>query len=101
MPHCTTKYFGPISYEESSVLHFPSGLPGFESENRFLSLEQPAHQPLVFLQSLTTPDLCFIALPAPAVEPSYELELDEPDLEALGVESAGANDLLKLALVTI
>jgi flagellar assembly factor FliW len=101
MPHCTTRYFGTISYDESSVLNFPLGLPGFENEKRFLSLAQPAHQPLVFLQSLTTPDVCFIALPAAAVEPSYELELDDPDLEALGAESARADDLLKLALVTI
>jgi len=101
MPHCTTKYFGTISYEESSVLHFPSGLPGFESERRFLSLEQPAHQPLVFLQSLTTPDLCFVGLPARAVEPTYELEMDDADLELLGVETATGKDLLTLVLVTI
>lgn len=101
MPHCTTKYFGTISYEECSVLQFPSGLPGFESERRFLSLEQPAHQPLVFLQSLSNPDLCFVALPAQAVEPSYELEMDESDLHALGVDTANGTDLLKLALVTI
>jgi flagellar assembly factor FliW len=101
MPHCKTKYFGTIFYEEVSVLQFPAGLPGFENECRFLSLEQRAHQPLVFLQSLTTPDLCFIALPAAAVEPSYELDIDETDLELLGVETATGNDLLKLALVTI
>src|SRR4051794_14952186 len=101
MPHCTTKYFGPISYEESSVLHFPSGLPGFENERRFLSLEQPAHQPLVFLQSLTMPELCFVALPAPAVDPAYKLEMEEADLELLGAESGVSDDLLKLALVTI
>ena len=33
--------------------------------------------------------------------PTYELEMDEPDLELLGVESASDKDLLKLALVTI
>src|SRR3954453_11342886 len=101
MPHCTTKYFGTVAYEEGSVLEFPAGLPGFESECRFLSLEQPVHHPLVFLQSVTTPDLCFIALPAGAVEPSYELEMDDADFESLGVESATGKDLLKLALVTI
>jgi flagellar assembly factor FliW len=101
MPSCTTKYFGPISYEESSVLEFPSGLPGFENERRFVSLEQPAHQPLVFLQSLNMPDLCFVALPALAVDPSYELEIEEADLELLGLDSAVSQDVLKLALVTV
>jgi len=104
MPLCSTKYFGTIDYEENSVLRFPAGLPGFEKEHRFLSLEQPAHAPLVFLQSLTTPDLCFVALPAASIEPAYELEVEEPDLELLEVDSRRPDfrkDLLQLALVTI
>jgi flagellar assembly factor FliW len=105
MPHCTTKYFGTVEYEEASVLRFPAGLPGFEDERRFLSLEQPAHQPLVFLQSLKTPDLCFVALPAGAVDPSFVLEVEDADLELLGIERSIGPDypgyLLQLALVTI
>ena len=90
MPCCQTKYFGTVSYEEASVLHFPAGLPGFESERQFLSLEQPAHQPLVFLQSLATPELCFVALPAKAIEPSYELDAEESDLGLLEVHGSRA-----------
>jgi|SRR5579872_1234243 len=105
MPHCRTKYFETIAYEEASVLHFPAGLPGFENERRFLSLEQPVHKPLVFLQSLTTPDLCFVALPVQSIEPAYELEMDEADRELLGLDpsrpAATQKDLLSLALVTI
>jgi flagellar assembly factor FliW len=105
MPHCATKYFGSIDYEETSILHFPAGLPGFGNERRFLSLEQPAHQPLVFLQSLTTPGLCFVALPAKSIEPAYELDVEESDLELLEVDPScvptTCSDLLSLALVTI
>ncbi len=105
MPYCTTKYFGPVAYEETSVLRFPSGLPGFENERRFLSLEQPAHAPLIFLQSLTTPGLCFVALLASSIEPSYELEVEDGDLELLGIDRARRPDfgnvVLQLALVTI
>ena len=104
MPHCTTRYFETVDYEETAVLNFPAGLPGFENERRFLSLEQPAQAPLVFLQSLTTPALCFVALPAAAVDPRYELEMDEADLELLGLDRAGARanrGLLTLAIVTI
>jgi len=105
MPYCTTKYFGPVAYEESNVLRFPAGVPGFEGERRFLSLEQPAHAPLVFLQSLTTPGLCFVALPASSIEPSYELEVDDADLELIEIDRARRPDfrklLLQLALVTI
>lgn len=99
MPHCLTKYFGTVAYEESAVLRFPAGLPGFENERRFLSLEQPAHRPMVFLQSLTTPELCFVALPAGSIDPGYELEVEDSDLELLETDST--RDLLQLALVTI
>lgn len=110
MPHCTTKYFETVDYEEASVLHFPAGLPGFENERRFLSLEQPANKPMVFLQSLASPDLCFIALPVQAIEPSYDLEVEESDLELLGLDRSQQTslnqtslkkDLLGLALVTV
>jgi len=105
MPDCETKYFETISYDEDSVLHFPAGLPGFEHERRFLSLEQPANQPLVFLQSVTTPELCFVALPVTSIDPAYRLEMEEPDLELLGLPQSGdvamRQDLLKLAVVTI
>jgi flagellar assembly factor FliW len=105
MPRCTTRYFETVDYEETAVVDFPTGLPGFENERRFLSLEQPAQAPLVFLQSLTTPALCFVALPAAAIDPSYELEMEEGDLELLGLdargEAAAARGLLTLAIVTI
>jgi flagellar assembly factor FliW len=101
MPHCDTKYFGTIAYDEASALQFPAGLPGFENERWFVSLQQPEHQPLVFLQSLSTPNLCFVALPAKAIEPSFELEAEEADLELLGAGSAQTTVLLNLALITI
>ena len=41
---------------------FPSGLPGFPCETAFLPVEVPEHLPLVYLQSMRTSDLCFVAL---------------------------------------
>jgi flagellar assembly factor FliW len=105
MPQCETKYFGTTEYEDSSILLFPAGLPGFESETRFLVLQQPAHDPLVFLQSLATPDLCFVAMPVRAIEPNFELDMAEQDLELLGLDPslppAIGEDLVCLAIVTI
>src|SRR3954466_4849372 len=98
MPYCTTKYFGPVAYEVTNVLRFPAGLPGFESERRFLSLEQPAHAPLVFLQSLTTPDLCLWGLAAASIEPSYDLDVEDADLELLEIDRQRRPDFRKLLL---
>lgn len=105
MPHCETKYFGTAVYEDSAVLQFPAGLPGFESEARFLLLEQPGQRPLAFLQSLATPGLCFVTLPALSIDPSYELEVAEADLDLLGLDGRSppriGGELLCLAIVTV
>ncbi|MCL4854053.1 MAG: flagellar assembly protein FliW [Bryobacteraceae bacterium] len=103
MPSCETKYFGKLDYTESAIILCEAGLPGFESERKFLPLEMPEHKPLVFIQSLSTPGLCFVALPVLGIEPDYRLELAKPDLDALGFESQPAigTDVLCLALITI
>ena len=66
---CDTRYFGPVDYDEQSVMLFPEGIPAFEQEQRFLALRQPINEPLVFLQSLANPNLCFATLPALPLAP--------------------------------
>lgn len=63
----------------------------------------PEHKPLVFIQSLSTPGLCFVALPVLGIDPAYRLELSKQDLAALGFESQPVigTDVLCLALITI
>lgn len=74
---------GSSSFGPETVIEFPAGLPGFEQETRFLALEQPGTKPLVFLQSLSQPELCFITLPVGAVDPDYRLEVSPEDLRLL------------------
>ena len=105
MPQCLTKYHGEMNYDEQAALYFARGLFGFEAETRFVSIEQPALRPLVFLQSLTTPDLCFVTLPVFVVDRKYSLLVREEDLEAVGLPTdrqpeIGA-DVLCLAIVSI
>jgi len=83
MNKTATKYFGTLEYSADAVVEFPDGLPGFEQRRCFLVLRQPATEPLVFLQSLEQPDLCFITLPAQAACPGFRLAIPPEDLEAL------------------
>ena len=104
MPTCKTRYFGELEYEPGSELHFPAGLPGFEQERRFVPIDQPHTRPLVYLQSLGDPQLCFVAMPARAVDPDYRLDLDEEALEVLGLAGSRPEigcDLLCVALISI
>jgi len=64
---------------------FPDGIPAFEQERSFLPIRQPHNEPLVFLQSLSTPELCFVTLPAQSVCPGFQLNMTSEDLHALGL----------------
>jgi flagellar assembly factor FliW len=85
MPTIRTKQFGSIDYDDADIFEFPAGLPGFESEQRFLCIERPALRPVAFLQSVVNPELCFITLPARSVDPGYELAIAPDELQILGV----------------
>ena len=105
MPAVHTRRFGDLEYDESSVLTFPCGLPGFESHTRFTVIEQPPLAPIVFLQSLDAPELCFLAAPVATIDASYALSITHDDLERLGLDGSRQPDpvheVLCLALLCV
>jgi flagellar assembly factor FliW len=105
MPEFDTTHFGRISYETDSAFYFPGGLPGFEQVRSFLPLSFPDSQPLIFLQSLEEPGLCFITLPVLAADPGYRLEVSPEDLAGIGmpvkVQPKIGADVLCLAVLSL
>lgn len=103
MARIRTKFFGEVDYSPDAVFKFPQGMPGFETENAFLFLNQPGTYPLMFMQSISRPDLCFILLPVLAADPHYKLRVSEEDLEALGLTAGRqpriGKDILCAAMV--
>jgi flagellar assembly factor FliW len=85
MPEIVTRQFGKVEFQEDSVLHFPSGLPGFENKTRFVLLERAALKPLVVLQSLDSMELCFFAAPLEAIDPAYQLAMTPEDRNTLSL----------------
>ena len=102
MMRLLTKYLGWIESDESSIVEFPAGLPGFESERKFVFIRNAAHAPLVYLQSAGTPGLCFLAIPVHEVDRSYRLEIADEDLDLLGLRDGRASyaGLEALALIS-
>ncbi len=72
-------WLGDIETDPDSELFFPCGLPGFENHRRMVPLEIPSHRPLVYLQSLESPEVCFVALPVYVIDPAFRLRLSEDD----------------------
>ena len=85
MPFLNTKNLGAITWEPASEIFFPCGLPGFEDRQRFVAVHFGHTDPLIFLQSVEDPALCFITVPVRAVEPDYRLSAAEEDLALVGL----------------
>jgi flagellar assembly factor FliW len=83
-----TKNFGKISFEPESELQFPCGLPGFDDRKRFVAVRFVESDPLVYLQSLEDPGLCFVTMPVLAVDPQYRLQVSGDDLHQIGLAPA-------------
>jgi flagellar assembly factor FliW len=101
MSFVETRYFGPIPFTEDSLIRTPQGIPGFASETGFLLVQLPGQYPLVYLQSIQSPDLCFPALPVRVADAAYELEISDEDSGVLGTSNRPAigRDVLCLALL--
>lgn len=98
MAQIETRQFGTIEYDPAAALEFPSGLPGFEEAHRFVLIERPAAAPILFLQSLDSPDLCFPAAPVRAIDPDYELAMTPEDSRLLGAKPTA--EVIALAILT-
>ena len=105
MPELNTANFGTLSFMPESVLEFPRGLPGFEERRRFVPVQDPQTAPILFLQSLEEPSLCFITLPVLVIVPRYRLQVMDQDLEALDWSEQRppriGDDVLCLAVLSI
>lgn len=98
-------HFGPIAVDESSIIEFPRGLPGFEERRRFVPLQHGEPGGLLFLQSLERADLCFLALPVRSPRPDYRLLVTAEDLEVLelppGRQPEIGRDVVALAIISL
>jgi flagellar assembly factor FliW len=88
MPVVETKNFGRVEYEAEATLEFPRGLPGFEERRGFLPLHQPENDPLIFLQSLEDPELCFVTAPVHVVDAAYRFAAEADDLASVGLPAS-------------
>jgi flagellar assembly factor FliW len=98
MSQIPTRQFGLLEYDPDTVVEFSAGLPGFEDQTRFVLVERPAVAPILFMQSLDLPDLCFLTAPLSALDAGYELAVTPEDERRLGL--ASHEEMLCLAILS-
>jgi flagellar assembly factor FliW len=98
-------FFGTLNLDQAAILSFPQGLPGFETELRFAAIQIPGQQPLLYLQSVATADLCLLVFPVQAIAPNFHLHVSSDDSEMLNLAPdqlwPDSPDLLALAIVAV
>lgn len=94
-----TAFFGEQNADTDAVLHFPSGLFGFEDCKDFKLFHQESENPAVFwLQSLNRSDVAFSITDPALVGIYYEFTLSDEDLASLGGEG-GPEDMIVAILL--
>ncbi|MCL2834595.1 MAG: flagellar assembly protein FliW [Treponema sp.] len=79
-----TKAYGSIEVDEYQKITFPRGLLGFESLRDFVLLDAE-RQPFFLLQSMERMPVAFILIDPFIFRPDYEANIDNEDLESIGI----------------
>jgi flagellar assembly factor FliW len=95
-----TKPYGLIDVDERQMIHFPSGVLGFETLKRYVLLDA-IQQPFYWLQSIDLPEVAFVLISPYIFRPDYDAGLSEEEYHEIGLEDGQDEELLLFTIVTI
>ncbi|SHF58254.1 flagellar assembly factor FliW [Desulfacinum infernum DSM 9756] len=91
-----TSRFGTLDLDESTFIHFPWGIPGFEDLKRYVLLEH-RQGPFKWLQAVDHPDVAFVVCPPDVFGIQYKV----PEKRASLLDLHDPKDLAILLLVSV
>ena len=95
-----TAHFGKIEVNEEDFIYFPEGIPGFENSKKYALIGNDSGETVFFwLQSVDTPELCFVVTDPFMVYDGYGVDVEDEDVELLKITDA--NKVLSLTIVII
>lgn len=94
-----TKYLGEVEIEDSMVIHFFGGIPGFLEETEFVLLDLPDNPVFQILQSVKSVNMAFIVTNPYHIYQDYAFDLDDNVLESLQIKKE--NEVVVLTIVTL
>ncbi|SMC22432.1 flagellar assembly factor FliW [Desulfacinum hydrothermale DSM 13146] len=90
-----TTRFGTLDLDESTFIHFPWGIPGFEEVKRYVLLEH-RQGPFKWLQAVDHPDVAFVVSPPHVFGIRYKV----PEKRVAPLDVQEPQDLAILVLVS-
>lgn len=95
-----TKNFGEVDVQEDKIITFEKGIPGFNQLKDYIIInDQEETSPFCWLQSIEEPALAFVLVNPFLVNPQYNPELPEAEVEKLG--EAKPEDYTVLSIVKV
>lgn len=79
----STTRFGTINIEEGDIFTFPDGLYAYHHLKQFVLIRHNEGSPFLWLQSVEEGDTAFLLMDPWDFRLDYEVELPDPDVEAL------------------
>jgi flagellar assembly factor FliW len=90
-----TTRFGTLDLDETTFIHFPWGIPGFEELKRYVLLDH-REGPFKWLQAIDDPNVAFVVCPPDVVGLRYKV----PHEKATPIVLKTAEDLVLLVMVS-
>jgi len=79
---------GSLDVTQDDIYLFPSGIPGFEDQKRFIIVQPEANAPFAYLQSMDHADLVLLVTDPFAFYPDYDFEVPEQVIGELEIEAS-------------
>ncbi len=96
----STLQFGEISFDKDIIIHFPSGIVGFEDMKRHIIIDAEDCKPFKWLLSVDDPDVGFAIIDASYLYPKYQLNLAPEDAQGW-LKDSRVEDLASYLVVTL
>ena len=94
-----TSHHGIREYDESDVITFKKGLPGFEGLTKFILFPVEENEVFNILHSIEDPDVGLVTISPFSVDKDYEIELKDGLLKRLNIKKP--EDVLLQTTVTL
>jgi flagellar assembly factor FliW len=89
-----------LPWTEDQVIHFPVGLPGFESARKFIIMSVPEHQPFHWMECVDEGNTIRFAIINPlSFRPDYQPKIKKEELASLEIKDP--KELLLYVIVTL
>ena len=90
---------GKMEYNESEILTFEKGIPGFQDLKKFIIKEVSSESPFSVMQSIEDKYIGFIIISPFLIDDKYEIKLSDEIIKSLDIENS--EDVLLYTIVTL